>query len=71
MSKGLVYVKNGDYIQAGNGELTGQIIAKGEIKMNGTPQSITYNRTTILDPDPGNAKGCLLLMGTWWEKNTQ
>ena len=70
IEKSLVYAKNGDYIHSGNGSLYGQIITKGGIKITGTPTAITFNKTTILHPDPPDVKGCLLVMGTWWEKNT-
>lgn len=67
----LIYAKNGSLILTGNGGIYGQIITKGGISGNGTPSAITFNKTTILHPDPPDAKGCLLVMGTWWEENTQ
>lgn len=66
---GLIYCKNGDFTFGGNGILEGQVIAKGYIGMNGTTDAITYKKTIITTPDPGPDVGCLLVLGTWWEKN--
>ena len=67
--KGLVYVKNGNYTQGGNAKFEGQIIAKGEINMGGTPSAIVYPMADINIPNTNDPGGCMLVMGTWWEKN--
>lgn len=66
---GLVYAKIGKFALTGNGAFEGQVIAKLEIDIGGTPDAIVYPMTTPTIPDTDDPGGCLLVTGSWWEKN--
>jgi Tfp pilus assembly protein PilX len=68
---GLVYAKNGSYEQTANGNLKGQLIAKGNVKKGGTSDAVIYAKADPTIVAGGSSATCSYVVGTWAETNVQ
>jgi hypothetical protein len=67
--KGLIYAKNGDYEQTGNGNVEGQFIINGSISKGGNSDVVVYKKYIPVNPNPGDNDGGRLVAGSWNEIN--
>jgi cytoskeletal protein CcmA (bactofilin family) len=66
---GLIYTKNGNFRQQGNGQLDGQVIVKGQISKLGTGGTTLYKRQIPVSPGRDSWEDVRLMPGTWRESN--
>jgi hypothetical protein len=68
---GLIYARAGDYTQTSNGNVTGQLVIKGDISKGGNSDVMAYKQCIPVVPghEGESENGFCLVVGSWRESN--